>query len=217
MLVPAVVGLLTLALSPAEAEVEEVDVLDPAACPAIFGADETHARNHRYRKARLHGLAITDERVEIVHSVGRWQKPTQLRVNGLELIGVEAPDAEPGEVVDPGERVALVEVKESEASLCRPGVYALGPDDSLGRRTRILGVNDRGVLLENAGDLAFLAWEGHRLPKQVRMVWRSSYDVVVDESGGGGSRAASSGDEAARRKAARKKKTTKPARSTRKK
>ena len=103
-----------------------------------------------------------------------------MKLTGVSLRGVQHPEEESaGEA-----RVALVELSEALEDLCTPGIYAVSADHALGRAGRILAVDDRGVLIEKGGELAFLPWKGHPLPDFTRMVWRSSYDVVLDQTGG---------------------------------
>lgn len=161
---------------------DEVEVRSAAGCPRLFGEERAHEANEARRTRHLHNVRITAERVEIVHSMGRWGEPRRLRMRGLELMGVELPDPDPVSPPSPGDRVAVVEVGEALADLCPPGVYALTVDDALGTSGQVLAIDDRGVLVESAGALAFLPWEGHPLPKRVRMIWRSHYDVVMDAS-----------------------------------
>ena len=51
------------------AEVDADELLSAEDCPAVFGPGRTHATNQDYRKLRLHEFSISDERVEITHSV----------------------------------------------------------------------------------------------------------------------------------------------------
>lgn len=167
------------------------------ACPEIFGSHEAREENAAYRKAHLHGVDFTEKRLEIVHSVGRWRRPKNMAMSGIKLVDVT--------VEDSGRPpLAIVEVGESLESLCKPGTYALATDDALGQSGQVLNVDARGVLVEQGGKLGFLPWDGHPPPQQVRIVWRSPYNVVMESSGGGGSKASKS---ASKKKPAKRKRS----------
>lgn len=140
-------------------------------CPQLFGNDQTHTANRRYRKSRFHDLRIDDDRVEITHSVGAWKAPNRLNNDGLELLGVSQTS---------GGRVALLEVDKEASGTCPAGVYEVQVDDALGRGASVLAVDARGILLETRGELALLPNTKAPPPSTTRMIWRSHYEMVMD-------------------------------------
>jgi hypothetical protein len=150
---------------------------DAQECPAIFGSPHAVQQNAKWRQQHVHEIEITDKRLNITHSVARWSEPAQLRLTGIDLVEVHAVEGEAP--------VAVVAVDESLKSVCEPGLYKVNTDDALGQSGQVLVVDERGVLVEQAGKLAFMPWDGHPAPKQTRMVWRSPYNVVMEVSGGG--------------------------------
>ncbi len=197
-------ALAALLLTPASSP--DAQARDAQDCPAIFGTEHAVSENAAWRKQHLHAFAITDKRVEITHSVARWKSPKPLRMTGLELVEVRAEE---------GERpVAVVSLGDSLQSVCEPGLYEVSADDALGQSGQVLVVDERGVLVEQGGKLAFLPWAGHPVPKQLRMVWRSPYNVVMESSGSSGS----SGGKSAAKKPAKKerKRSKRPERKKRK-
>jgi len=196
----------------AASDAQDHELHDPADCSAVFGDEGVWMRHASYRAPRLHDFGQRRHGLEIVHSVSTWTAPTSVRLTGLDLVGVEMVETEP---LEPGtaageELVAIVELKEPLDSMCQPGLYAVSADDALGRDTKVLAVEEYGVLVEKKGRLGLLQWPGAR-PPAVRMVWQSGYQVVLDDKvkGAATASAAKNNRAAARKKATRRRRNKK--------
>jgi len=159
-----VVTLLTSSLAPA------ADGALPAeACPEVFGTTQVHESNEADRQRKLDELDQAAHTIDLVHT-GAWEEPERIRYRGLELVGTRLNEDE--------EPVALVRVDPEEGELeCRPGLYRLEVDDSIGADAAVLAVLDDVLLVEADGDLRFLKTEQAEQPV-FRMIWRSEWKLL---------------------------------------
>jgi hypothetical protein len=136
-----------------------------SACKALFGASASRARNARHRAARLDWIEEDEAGVTVAHTHPGWEEPTQLRVQGVRLVGVQG-------------QSAVFELNAVQGALlgCKPGRFHLRADDSIGRRSRIIAVLASGVLVEWGGALRFISAPGQRSPRFV-MGWRLPGEV----------------------------------------
>lgn len=183
---------------------EEIELLDVSDCDAVFGDENIWGENADYRASRLHTFHQARHGLEIQHSVARWSRPVPLRMTGLDFVGVELVETEDEHDASTAEElVALVELSEPLDSRCKPGVYAVSADDSLGRDARVLAVAEYGVLIEQQGRLALFQKPGEARPP-VRMVWRSGYQVVMEEKGSASAAKSTASKKPKKRKAKRR-------------
>jgi hypothetical protein len=156
------------------------EVRSPAACPLLFGDPAARERNRRQRAHRLDAVEPGEHAINLIYS-GSWRKPTPIRFKGLKLVstagaGLQQPSA-------------LVEVGELPAAVdCRPGIYELHTDDSLGGSSRVLAILEDVLLLEVDGQLRYLApqrFDATATKPAFRMIWRSTWTLAGVAGGGG--------------------------------
>ena len=178
------------------------------ACPLLFGDVHDMERNAAYRTARLETVRRTDQELTVEHSLARWQAPQLARLAGVRVVAIV-----PVEDDARGDYAAGVILDDDLAARCDgvPGPYWLFRDDAIGRDVQILAIVEDAILLERAGTLGLMAPAGAVAPP-VRLVWHSSFQLVVDEGAGissSSSRTSKSKLSAAERRKRRKQKAKK--------
>lgn len=146
-------------------------------CPLLFGTPASIERNKQARTKHLEEVASGEHMINLTHT-GPWQKPTIMRLQGVELMATAGVDGD-----DPS---ALVEVGELPAGMgCQPGLYELKVDNSIGGQAHILAIVEGAVLLEYNGDLKFI--QTRQAPTPVfRMIWRSTWTIAGAAPAGSG-------------------------------
>lgn len=141
-------------------------------CPAVFGDRQVRAHNGTARRGQLDWIEEDESGVTIVHANERWDDPFRLSIRGVRLVRVDS-------------RAAVFELSAQVATQvrCRAGLYALGVDDGVSRRTRILALLKHGVLVEHRGRLAFIAPSTVASPRWL-VAWRMPGEI---QAGSGGS------------------------------
>ncbi len=153
-----VVPPLARAVSPAES------------CPAVFGNPQQRLANRAHRLQVLHRVRELTNSILLVHS-DDFARPVPLVFQGLELVEVR-PDGL-------GELHAVVRLGPGlEEFGCPEGGYLVRVDDSLGPETSVLALLDDLVLVEHAGELAYLAPQAAARPR-FRLVWRADWTLPV--------------------------------------
>ncbi len=149
----------------------------PEDCPLLFGSPASIERNKKARTAHLEAVAAGEHMINLTHT-GPWQKPTIMRLQGVELVATAGVDGD-----DPS---ALVEVGELPAGIgCEPGLYELKVDNSIGGQAHILAIVEGAVLLEYSGDLRFIQTREAAMP-MFRMIWRSTWTIAGAAPSGSG-------------------------------
>lgn len=167
-------GALLLSLAAPVAHAGE-QTLDPASerCPSIFGTKNVRERNQERREARLHEVKSRQGKIELVHSVPKWDAPTQTSLPGMRVLGVESGGVR-------------IHVDNRYGTACPEGNYLLRVDDALGANGRVLAVLPTSFLIERDQALAYLTPETRRAAPNFRMVWRSNFVWVAQQSNKGG-------------------------------
>lgn len=142
---------------------------EPAAsCPQLFGDEEARELNHQSRRELL--LSVRrEEHCHVVQHSTDWRAPQVTEYIGLTLLQTRIDD-------ESGPR-ALVRVSaEIDELSCEPGLYLITADDSIGNEVRVLAILRDLVLVEDSGELRYLALAGIERPVW-RMVWVSSWTM----------------------------------------
>ena len=158
-----VLGLGLLVAGPALAAPPAAADRSPASqCPALFGGEQNHQRNAARRQRLVDWIEEDEDGVTIVHTSHAWRKdPYPLHLRGLRLVRVAG-----------GQATFELDAAAAAHTGCRAGVYRLGVDSSLSRRTRVLAVLSSVVLVEHHGRLAFIAPAGADVPGRWLLAWR---------------------------------------------
>ncbi len=143
-------------------------VLPASACPALFGDPLLEQENRQRRESLLESIRVWEHSIDVVYH-GPWEEPQPLDYRGIKLLQTFAGDS--------CEATAVLEVTDEAGELgCAAGDYAVTRDASVGREGRILAVLDEVVLLEQDGELGYLAVEGQE-PPLFRMVWHPRWTL----------------------------------------
>lgn len=163
-------ALVTLLASPAFAGGQ---ALTPASerCPSIFGTDDVRERNQERRSAKLHEVRSRQGKIELVHSVPKWDAPTQTSLPGMQVMEIDTDGIR-------------IRVDKSYGKACPEGDYLLRVDDALGANGRVLAVLPTSFLIERDQSLAYLVPQVRRVSPSFRMVWRSNFVWVAQSQKG---------------------------------
>ena len=153
----------------------ELRTIPSRKCPGLFGDQSDHDENRSSRLDSLESVALTEYSIELVHMVD-WETPEKVSLAGLVLkeTSVDENDVP----------FAVLELEDSLDGIdCKPGLYIIRVDDSIGEDVRVLAIIEKSVLVEHGDDLAYLGIEGTQDPVW-RLIWRSSWKMprVPDSS-----------------------------------
>ena len=168
------------------------EILDAAACPALFGDEASRQHNRSLREQRLIDVVRADQHIDVVHAVPEWTSPALRSLPGLRVLHIE------GEEPASRSRMARMRLEPAWSAVCAPGTYRVQRDDALGEGSAVLAVLDEGLLLSHPSGLLFVPAQG-RLPAPVgtkrgppfRMIWRSSFALAA--TGGDGTSTVTTG------------------------
>ncbi len=130
------------------------------ACPRLFG----HGDHVPPAGFDVHRAVYT---VDLRTHQARWHTPVPAALSGIEPLRRRR-----------SVRAAIVQIDERFAGVCTPGRYELRPGDRIGDDVVVLWVLREGMLLEHAGQPAFVAFPNARAPL-FRIVWTSSFRLLV--------------------------------------
>lgn len=169
-------GTFTLSLAWATTCAAAEQPLPAAACPQLFGSQDSHEENTEFRDEHLDSVREADYTINLTHC-SDWDAPERIRFKGLELVEILTGNGD--------DQVAVVRVDDSVGSVnCKPGLYRLREGDSIGKRGNVLAVLDEVVLLARGDELHYLKTPQAETPV-FRMIWRAPWKITVLPSNSG--------------------------------
>lgn len=154
--------------------------ITPAGACALFqDSAATRRANRERRLSLLESIDRAKASFWIVHH-GDWTMPQPISVEHLTLSKtILKPEGAPTAIV-------WLDMPGQESG-CRPGLYRLEVDDSLGPDAHVLAIFDEVVLIEYRGQLQYFTSPGAVVPEW-HMVWQSPWTLARPRraSGGGG-------------------------------
>ncbi|HUU00374.1 MAG TPA: hypothetical protein VM425_02935 [Myxococcota bacterium] len=155
--------------NPETCEQESFSEAQPSsACPRLFGDRQRREQNRKLREGRSLSVRRGKYCNVVLHSTD-WRKPRPVDYNGLVVLRTRI-DEESGPQ-------ALVSVSDEIEELgCKPGLYIIEVDDSVGDDAHVLAIVGQVVLIEDDGKLRYIEPDGVGRPVW-RMIWKSPWSI----------------------------------------
>lgn len=144
------------------------------ACPKLFAP----AADVATTDGALH-VERTEVGIDLVTSNPRWAGPTRAALHGLEA-RLRRSD---GQRERAGRRTAIVHVGEPLHGLCPPGDYEVHVGDAIYETARVLAVIREGMIVEHEDALLFVPFLD-RAPPPFRLIWHSTYRMLMPQPAG---------------------------------